>query len=497
MSRARRFRVVFLAALALPAACSLHSLDYLSADSDGKGDGGADPGGGKGATGPGVAGSTGSAGGASVGAQGGVSGTAGADPRGGSDATPEAGAGGTPDVVEVPDCDDDQRTVDETDIDCGGRTCEPCPADDKCITGTDCQSGICTNQVCQAPTCNDIAVNGQETDMNCGGNCPACALGQHCKVNADCATKKCSDGMCESTECQEGVLQDDCPLLVDNTPYSLSPAHALTRCIDDNGQSVAEGNGMVLFSCNAEIHQTFWALARAGGYFAFRNALSAKCLQVRGASSTDGAEVEQRTCNFADEQLWKPSRVDESVMQLTNKLSGLALDVAGKNVDADFQAIAQGKVDDSADTHWRLQRRSTAAYVGFSASDDSSNRIHHEGSEVTLKPDDLPSAQWKIVPGLVDARFVSFQSRNEPGRYLRHAGYRLWADTNDGSSQFKKDATFHLDSPLSGTNIRTKSLQSDNYLGQYLSRDGSIIKLTQRADNAAYKASATWTLLPR
>lgn len=482
--RARCAGLALVATLTASVACSLHSLDYLS-------ESGATEGGSSGSASGGSASASGG-----LGAQGGVDARAGAGAQGGSDPIPaEAGAAGA--APEVPDCGDRQETVDETDIDCGGRTCDPCPAEKKCVTGTDCQSGICTNQVCQAPTCTDIAVNGEETDLNCGGDCAPCALGQHCKLNADCSTKKCEEGVCESSVCADGVLQDACPLLVDNTPYSLSPGHAATRCLDDNKQSVTEGNGMVLFSCKLELHQTFWAIAQADGYFAFRSALSAKCLQVRGASMTENAVIEQATCDYAPEQLWKPAPVDESLMQLTNKLSGLALDVAGTNVSTDGQAITQGKVNGSADTHWRVQKRSTAAYIALSASDDAANHLHHEGSAVTLKPDDTPSAQWRVVPGLLDSRFVSFQSRDEPGRYLRHASFRIWADTNDGSSQFKRDATFHFDNPFVGADALTKALESDNYAGWFLLRSNDLIRLTQHSDTEAYKAGATWTISPR
>ena len=498
MRRAHSAALVAIA-LSFPIACSLHSLDYLGAGgSEDPGAGGAD---GTGATsgkatggnGANVNGGNGAQSGASAQAGTGAnSGTGATNATGGSEA--DGGAGGAP---EVPNCDDDLQTVDETDLDCGGRTCEPCPADGRCITGTDCQSGICTNQICQAPTCTDIAVNGEETDMNCGGKCPACALGQHCKVNADCSTKACVEGVCESTVCEDGVLQDGCPLLVDNTPYSLSPGHALTRCIDDNGQSVTEGNAMVLWTCKQELHHTFWAIAQADGYFAFRSALSAKCLQVRAASTAENAVIEQSTCDHAPEQLWKPSRVDSSVMQLTNKLSGLLLDVAGANVDADGQAISQGKVGSSADTTWRLQKRSGAAYITLSPSDSMSLRIRHEAALITLEADDTPSAQWKIVPGLSDIQFVSFQSRDEPGRHLRHTGFRIWADTNDGSSQFKKDATFHLANPLNGTGALKKSLESQNYLGYFMQHTGSTISLTALVDDAAYRAAATWLIAPR
>ena len=47
-----------------------------------------------------------------------------------------------------------------------------------------------------------------------------------------------------------------------------------------------------------------------------------------------------------------------------------------------------------------------------------------------------------VVPGLADGRKVSFQSAADPNRYLRHAGFIMWAHPNDGGGLFAADATF-------------------------------------------------------
>ena len=39
-------------------------------------------------------------------------------------------------------------------------------------SASDCQSGVCTGGICQAPTCNDGVRNGSETDVDCGGTLP-------------------------------------------------------------------------------------------------------------------------------------------------------------------------------------------------------------------------------------------------------------------------------------------------------------------------------------
>lgn len=42
-----------------------------------------------------------------------------------------------------------------------------------------------------APTCTDGIRNGDETDVDCGGSCPPCAVNQRCQTRADCANAFC------------------------------------------------------------------------------------------------------------------------------------------------------------------------------------------------------------------------------------------------------------------------------------------------------------------
>ncbi|MGC4090707.1 MAG: AbfB domain-containing protein [Polyangiaceae bacterium] len=484
------------AAFALASACSLHSLDYLEAGGGG-GAGGSMASGGDtasasgGGSSPASGGASSSSGGAlsAGGSSGATSSSGGVVSAGGA----ASGSGGA--AAELPDCGDKKQTADETDIDCGGRTCSPCPDNKKCAAGTDCQSAICTNQICQPPTCTDLAVNGDETDVNCGGSCAPCIDGLHCAQSADCKSKSCSAGVCVTPTCQDGVLQDGCPFLVDNTPYTLSPSSAPSRCIDDNS-SVIEGNAALISSCAESLQETFWTVARPDGYFALRNALNAKCLTVRAASKDEGAVVEQNVCNYAAEQLWKPSRFDASLMQLTNKGSGLFLDVAGSNVDADGQGVVQAKAD-SADTRWRVQKSNKGGYAAFSPYDDATLRSNHADATVTLGTGDTASAHWKVVPGLSDPHNISFQCRDEPGRYLRHSNFRLWNDVNDGSMGFKRDATFHFVNPFVGASPLSFGFESVNYPAYFLLRNSSTVSLTQNAGTTDYFHNATWVLSPR
>jgi hypothetical protein len=100
-------------------------------------------------------------------------------------------------VGQCSSCADKQQDGLETDVDCGGPTCARCPNFDKCLVGSDCQSGVCQNSRCAAPACNDGVKNGLETDTDCGGpSCPACNTGQQCFSNSDCISGVCKNQIC-------------------------------------------------------------------------------------------------------------------------------------------------------------------------------------------------------------------------------------------------------------------------------------------------------------
>ena len=76
-------------------------------------------------------------------------------------------------------CSDSTKNGAETDVDCGGGTCPACTAGADCGTGSDCNSGVCTSNVCAVPGCNDNVQNQGESDVDCGGACGStCANGR-------------------------------------------------------------------------------------------------------------------------------------------------------------------------------------------------------------------------------------------------------------------------------------------------------------------------------
>lgn len=95
-----------------------------------------------------------------------------------------------------PTCGDEIKNGDESDIDCGGSCPAHCGPLAICRFDADCAGGDCAAGIC-APTCTDRARNGSEADVDCGGaTCSPCELGKTCQINADCSSASCDAGIC-------------------------------------------------------------------------------------------------------------------------------------------------------------------------------------------------------------------------------------------------------------------------------------------------------------
>ena len=80
----------------------------------------------------------------------------------------------------------------ETDVDCGGGVCAGCAVGKHCQIDPDCAAQACDagSLTCVANQCSDHRLDGVETDVDCGGAnaCPRCAAGKKCITTSDCAT---------------------------------------------------------------------------------------------------------------------------------------------------------------------------------------------------------------------------------------------------------------------------------------------------------------------
>lgn len=137
---------------------------------------------------------------------GGVGGAGGAGGSGG-----DGGSSGGGLFCAVPTCDDGAINGEETDLNCGGTQCDPCVPGQDCAIGDDCDSGVCSvDGVCLAPSCSDDVQNGTETDEDCGGTCPdTCPDGAGCDESDECDSGICNGVTCEAPTCADGVTNGE------------------------------------------------------------------------------------------------------------------------------------------------------------------------------------------------------------------------------------------------------------------------------------------------
>jgi hypothetical protein len=95
-------------------------------------------------------------------------------------------------------CRNGIRDGDETDVDCGGQ-CTRCADSRACRVNLDCVSALCQEGACAVHSCTDGVKNGGESDVDCGGPCSGCKAGDFCAGrDADCASGHCGiGGQCE------------------------------------------------------------------------------------------------------------------------------------------------------------------------------------------------------------------------------------------------------------------------------------------------------------
>ncbi|MEA3514930.1 MAG: hypothetical protein U9R34_05615 [Nanoarchaeota archaeon] len=104
----------------------------------------------------------------------------------------------------------DKDCTNPADPDCLDRTCSDtgtCEIGAKCTDNSHCASGFCQNGTCTESSCNDSIKNGNETGIDCGGECEKCPLDSGCEKDSDCESGNCRYGLCkEKDTCEDNHL---------------------------------------------------------------------------------------------------------------------------------------------------------------------------------------------------------------------------------------------------------------------------------------------------
>ncbi len=134
-------------------------------------------------------------------------------------------------------CDDAMQNGTESDVDCGGGTCEGCEIGQGCRTSADCMGDLSCDPesaTCTSGSCMDGVKSGDESDVDCGGTeCPTCPTGGDCNEGSDCESGVCMGGACMAPSCGDGVTNGDEPCDPNDPNTPCNPDCTSPNCGDN------------------------------------------------------------------------------------------------------------------------------------------------------------------------------------------------------------------------------------------------------------------------
>ncbi len=143
--------------------------------------------------------------------------------------------------------------------------------------------------------------------------------------------------------------------LADGT-YTIASAFS-GKCVDIAGASTANGAQVQQYQCNGTGAQTFALRNMGQGWYRLLNTHSGKAIDIDSASTADGAKVQQYTDNGTSAQRFsiKPG-ADATTFVITNEGSGKCLDVAGWSTN-DSGKIQQWHCTGGVNQAWRFTKQ--------------------------------------------------------------------------------------------------------------------------------------------
>jgi hypothetical protein len=126
-----------------------------------------------------------------------------------------------------------------------------------CVDDDDCADGHCDDATCYS--CDDGEKNGREEGVDCGGPCKAC-LGKHCLLGTECQSGICSDNLCCTAHCAQvctecgpdGMCRNIEQLQFDDNECGFLDGHACNgqgQCALANGEPCVENDDCASFMC--------------------------------------------------------------------------------------------------------------------------------------------------------------------------------------------------------------------------------------------------------
>lgn len=122
--------------------------------------------------------------------------------------------------------------------------------------------------------------------------------------------------------------------------------------------------------------------------------------------------------------------------------------------------------------------------------------ISHSGSTVNTQvvssssgSDQRRSATWIVRTGLADSDCFSFESKDQPGNFIRHSNYQLQVNNNDNSKIFHEDATFCTQDAINGQGT---TFRSWSYAARVWRHYNSLLYIASNGTPHDYDARASF-----
>lgn len=185
----------------------------------------------------------------------------------------------------------------------------------------------------------------------------ALALSLLSLATAGCMAEVEGEGDFDSLEVTESALT-----VTPNTAYTLVGVQS-NKCVQIRGASTADGAVAEIASCNGRTSQQFRFEDMGSGYYRLRNVGSGKCLDVERASTTAGTPILQWTCGTGAHQQWSAVDLASGAVQLRARHSGQALDVSGA-ATADGTPVIQWPSSGNTNQQFRVTSGSAGGGSG-------------------------------------------------------------------------------------------------------------------------------------
>jgi hypothetical protein len=139
-----------------------------------------------------------------------------------------------------------------------------------------------------------------------------------------------------STETAE-VLGESTAALTNGTVYQIHAPNLSNKCVDVSGGSGSNGANVQLWACNGSAAQNWIALDKGGGYWAFQHQGTNQCLNrdtsnncsIPGnCNSSGGANAQQYDCQWSGSNEFQWS-LDSGTGHIISRFDGKSLDVNG------------------------------------------------------------------------------------------------------------------------------------------------------------------------